>query len=64
MVSDPEIEVSHLSELKRLTEVVGEEKGQQAVDELTIVIARRMASFARDVNALFDDMLPVIKRQG
>lgn len=63
MVSDPEVEVSHLTELQRLTGIIREEKGQQSVDALTMVIANRMEAFARDMHTLFEDMLPVIKRQ-
>lgn len=63
MVSDPDIEVSHLPELQRLPGVIREEKGQHAADELTKVIAQSMVSFARDIQVLFEDMLPAIKSQ-
>ena len=63
MVSVPDIEVSHLPEMQRLSGIIREEKGQHAADELTRVIAQRMVSFARDIQVLFEDMLPSIKSQ-
>lgn len=57
MVSDPAIEVSDLPELPRLTEVVREEKGDEAVLALTQVIAERMRSFSMHIRSYMDSIL-------
>jgi hypothetical protein len=57
MVSDPAIEVSELPELPRLVEVVSEEKGDEALHSLAIVIAERM--FVRCISICFSNCLDI-----
>lgn len=57
MVSNPTIEVSDLPEMPRLTEVVLEEKGDDAVRSLTVVIAERMRSFSMHIRSYMDSIL-------
>lgn len=46
LVSDPAIEANDAPETKRIVEVMREEKGQEAVDQMTLAIAERLESFS------------------
>ncbi len=46
MVSDPKVEASELPDIKRIVEVMRNEKGQEAVDAMTLAIAERFKSFS------------------
>lgn len=51
MVSDPTIEVSYLPEIKWIVEIMRKEKGQEAIDRMTLAIAERLESFSMHIRS-------------
>jgi predicted MPP superfamily phosphohydrolase len=51
MVSDPDIEVSDLPEMKNIAQLVEEEMGKKAYDQLIEVIAERMESYSMHIRS-------------
>lgn len=51
LVTDPTVEANDAPETKRIAEVILEEKGQEAVDQMTLAIAERMESYAMHVRS-------------
>lgn len=46
LVSDPKVEANDAAELDRIVEVMRQEKGQEAVDQMTLAIAERLESYS------------------
>ncbi|MDP2423376.1 MAG: hypothetical protein U1C46_03360 [Bacteroidales bacterium] len=57
MVSDPAIEVDDLPELDYIVQVVKEEKGQQAVDKITVAIAERLRFYSMHIRSYMTSIL-------
>jgi hypothetical protein len=51
LVSDPNVEANDAPETKRIVEVMREEKGQEAVDQMTLAIAERLESFSMNTRS-------------
>ncbi len=57
LVSDPTVEANDLPETDRIVAFITEEKGQQAVDEITTAIAERMQAFSMHIRSYMDAIL-------
>ncbi|KAF0129063.1 MAG: hypothetical protein FD155_2738 [Bacteroidetes bacterium] len=57
LVQDPAIEANETSEIKKIVEVVRQEKGNEAVTGLNLVIAERMRAFGMAMRSFLDEML-------
>lgn len=51
LVSDPKVEANDAPEIKRIVEVIQEEKGQEAVDQMTLDIAERLEAFSMHIRS-------------
>lgn len=57
MVSDPAVEANNLPELKVIAKLTKDEKGQQAVDDMTLTIAERFSAYSMHMRSYMQAIL-------
>ena len=58
LVSDPEFVISSSSELDDLLDIIGQSKGEQAITDMTDMIAERFRSLSMHTRSFLEAMLP------
>lgn len=57
LVSDPKVESSDMPELKILLEVMQQEKGKEAIDQMTLAIAERLESLSMHIRSFMKSIM-------